>query len=199
DGPRRVTLRGASIWHLLLIEPGPTRTHLAPLVEILRPSARLTVVADDVRVAMFQVAGRGDIPAKDEVVRQVRLLDHTSFQKRQGADRALRAMGPGIGPHLASIDPSTMSLEQRERVKGILDGLAGPSIDTPERVAAWLATDPQVWVELLRDDALPRRQSAAAHLARLTGAPVSFTPDADERERSKQVDSLRRRLAGTNP
>lgn len=199
DGPQRRTLRGASIWHLLLIEPGPTRTHLAPLVEILRPSTRLATVADDVRGSLFQAALGSDLPAMEEVVRLVRLLDNPSFQKRHGADRTLRAMGPGVGAHLVAIDPATLSLEQRERVKGILDGLAGPSIDTPERVAAWLATDPLVWVELLRDDSLPRRQSAAAHLTRLTGAPVSFTPEADDRQRELQVASLRRQLEGSRP
>lgn len=199
DGRTRHVYQGTSLWHLLLTEPEPSRTHLAPLVEILRPSSRLTNVAADLRVALFQAAQAPAFPAQDDIARHVRQLDSPEFRVRQLADRTLRAMGPGIGPQLVAIDPRTLSLEQRERVKAILDGLAGPSADTPERIAAWLAADPLVWVELLRDDDAARRQLALSHMIRLTGGPVAFDPQASEADRQRQIGGLRQRFGLTSP
>jgi len=199
DGQTRLVIRGTSLWHLLLTDPQPTRTHLAPLVEILRPSTRLATVADDVRGSLFQAAQAPAFPARDDIARLIRQLDSSEFRVRQGADRALRSMGPGIGPHLTALDPRTLSLEQRERVKAILDGLAGPAADTPERIAAWLATDPLVWVELLRDHDVTRRQTALSHMIRLTGGPISFDPLAAVNDRERQIDGLRRRFGLSIP
>lgn len=194
EGQGKREWRGLSLWHLLLIHGEPTRTHLTPLVEVLRPGVRVNQLAEDVRRALFVAAEAPALPSRDDVTRLVRQLDSPEYRQRQAADRALRAMGPGIGPHLVAMEQRQLSLEQRERIKIILDGLAGPSADTPERVVAWLAADPLIWIELLRDDDCALRKTALSHMVRLTGEQVTFDPAGPMAQRDQQIGELRRRF-----
>lgn len=192
DGPERQVVRAPSLWHLLLVEPELSRVHLVPLVEILQPSLRLNATAGEIRDNLFAAADAPDLPLQDEVHRLVRQLASAEFRQRQAADRALRRLGPGIGPQLMAIDPRLLTVEQRERIRNILDGLAGPTTDTPERIAAWLVTDSRIWIELLADARPERREAALAHLTRLTGKVVPFDPRAGDEVRAKQLQALRR-------
>ena len=144
------------------------------------------------RNALFQVAQTTEIPSRGEVTRLVEQLNHDEFKRRQAADRELRNLGPGVGPLLVAIPPAKLSTEQRERIQAILDGLAGPANDTPERIAVWLATEPRVWIELLGDDDVERRETAVAQLSRLTGRSIDFDPRASEATRRDQLRELRR-------
>lgn len=187
-------LRGSSLWHLLLIEPERTQAHLVPLIELLKPSVRLAQVIEEIQTELTQVVQSSSVPTRQEVERLVEQLNHPRFRERQIADRQLRNLGPGIGPHLHALSPRQLTAEQRERVGAILEGLAGPAGDTPERVAAWLAAEPLVWVEMLRDRRRERRLLAIDQLCRLTGRSWPYDPNASGEDRDRQYQATRTEL-----
>lgn len=197
DGDERKTVRAASLWHLLLLESASTRTELAPLVERLRPAPRLGPLVMQLQAALLRSAEQPAGPARPQLAAWVEQLGDSEFQRRQAADRALRAQGPAVGAYLLALEPARLSVEQRERIRRILDALNGPTPDTPERIAAWLRSDPSIWVEMLQADEVERREAAAEQLERLTGRPVAFDPRADELVRSRQWSELRRQFRPT--
>ena len=76
-------------------------------------------------------------------------------------------------------------------LRGTLLGDPAVDFDTPERIGAWLAGDPEVWLSMLdRDDATTRR-TALVWFEALLGKPVLFDPAAQATIRQAQLQRLR--------
>ena len=181
-----------SLWHLSLAEREICEAELLPLLSLLRshwqPAEQIRAVED----ALFEVAERGTLPDRGRVAELVVQLASKEFRRRQAGDRQLRELGPGVVPYLEVAARGTLDEEQRVRVQAILQSFAAAASDTPERVAAWLATDPAIWLLLLSNVEPERRQLAAEHLSKLVSFPLDFDPLADTATRVTQVAALRK-------
>jgi len=184
-------LQGPSIWHLMLADPRVARSGILDVLEQLKPDWHPRQQAECIRNGLLLTAPWRLATSADEVDQLVRQLGHENFQTRQRADRELRSRGRHVLGLLEALEPDSLDMEQRLRVREICRTLAGDHGDTPNRVTAWLLNDRRLWFELLDDDQLECRQLAHAHLLRLCDRPMEFDPAADPAIRSLQLAALR--------
>lgn len=191
---RSVTYRAPSVWHLTVVHPQICRERLIPTLKIFCRYWNLSLVAEDVQKALLRGARTWEMPDRhrwDELVEQ---LTDSRFSRREAADRQLRATGRMVLWYLEQLDRAELDAEQHYRVRRIITALLGdPAVDfdTPERIGAWLAGDPEVWLSMLdRDDAATRR-IALVWLEALLGEPVLFDPAAGATIRQGQLQRLR--------
>ena len=190
------TYRFASLWHLLLAEPNLGRQHVIPFLELLRPDWRLDAMREQVQAALFDCAGSGQSPARQDIDALITQLGSRDFAHRQAADRELRNHGIAVLPYLQT-SGNVLNGEQRLRVSRIRERLTVATSDTPVRVATWLANDKAIWLGLLAHDDAQKRKLAAARFSGIHAGPVLFDPLADEPHRRQQIAALRSELAGT--
>lgn len=204
DEPLRVTIgpeekeevyEAASLWHLLVTEPGVCRKHLVPLLEVLDPQWDLDRTAQQVEAALVRAAAEGDLPDPRHWAALVEQLGDERFSRREAADRELRSLGRVVYTHLQQLDASRLDAEQHYRVRRIVMALAvRMDNDTPPEIATWLAGDPVIWLALLSRDDESTRRLAAERLESLLGGPIRFDPAADAETRQKQIEPLRARV-----
>lgn len=196
EGAKRV-YQAPSFWHLLLVEPDATRTHLVPLLQVLQPNTDLAKAVAELERELLTLADEEGLPDRqrwDELVAQ---LGEDRFSRRQNADRALRQAGPLAMIYLRSLDPSTLDAEQRFRIRRILASqTSGSDADNPRDIARWLAGDSQVWLSLLERPDLSTRRVAFRWLTWMLGEPPEFDPAADADTRRAQIERLRRAMGG---
>jgi len=196
DGDRRIAASG--FWRLVLAAPELCAKHFLPVAESLRPGWALEAQARQLEEALLAGARSGPRSQEGRWAALVRDLGHPRFQRRQQADRQLRAMGQFVVPFLERLESESLSTEQRVRVRHILEALAVPDGDTPVRVAAWLAGDAEVWIALLDRPEAEKRAVAMQRLATLCGRPLALDPLARADERHRQIARLRAEL-GLDP
>jgi hypothetical protein len=184
----------ASLWHLLLAEPA-AREHLLPVLDQVAPRWRIAGQLASVEAALASVAGIDTSAQRRQWQAWVDQLADPSFSRRREADQALRAAGQGVLAHLRQLDPATLDLEQRRRIRAIVAAIADSSPDSPERVANWLAGDKRVWIVLLGRGDESGRQAAARQLSLLCGRPVAVDPAASDDQREQQLVELKALLA----
>ncbi len=184
-----------SIWHLLLAEPELYRTELVPIFDLLRPDWRLIGTAEQIEASLFTAAQNAQPHANEQVSRLVAELAHSSFKRRQAADRDLRALGLTALPALNRLKASEIDAEQRMRIKRIEESFDLQTGDTPERVATWLLEDRTIWVALLAHRDTVKRQAAAQYLNGVCPAPIGFNPLATEEQRRQQIERLQEQFA----
>ena len=189
-----VEMSAASLWHLLLAEPG-CRESLAPLLSKLRPDWQLSEKLPAIERALVENSGMDVAGQRQAWQSAVEQLADSSFARRSEADRSLRAAGRSVQSFLREIDLTTLDLEQRRRVLSILESLSDANPDSPERVAGWLLDDKRVWQALVNRGHLDQRVAAARHLALLHGQTVSFQPAASPLEQEQQLVQLKALLA----
>ena len=68
-GSTRTSVRGATLWHLLLAKPDLCREHLVPLLENLRPGWGLSRMAEQVEDSLCKVAQTDRVPDRTRVAR----------------------------------------------------------------------------------------------------------------------------------
>lgn len=180
----------ASLWHLMLAEPQLCEQHVTPLLESLRPDWRIAEQGDSIRKALLATAGTDVLAQRAEWRQWVADLSHANFQKRQAADRALRAVGQPVIAWLSRLDPAELDAEQRQRVRRICTELADPSPDSPARVVSWLIDDKAVWLAMIAHGDLDQRIAAADHLSKLCRRTIPFDPHASQDQRQTQMRAL---------
>lgn len=199
DADARCVLQADSFWHLYLAEPELVRRHLVPLLEILHPSWQLASMGAAVEEALVERAQHSRPLDVGRWSRLVNDLASPKFADRTGAERELRSAGQAILPFLQNLDRARLDAEQASRVRALVESLSNGYEDSTDRIASWLAGDPQVWLSLLtRGEAIKRRVSAE-QLTALVGAPIEFDPTADEAVRKTQIENLRARLQKPAP
>ena len=179
-----------SLWHLMLAEPQLCEQHVAPLLESLRPDWRIAEQGEAIRQSLLTAAGSDVLAERAQWRKWVADLSHTNFQKRQAADRALRAVGQPVTAWLSRLDGDELDAEQRQRVRRICDELADPSADSPERVVSWLIDDKSVWLSLIATGDLDERIAASEHLSKICRRTIPFDPHADHDQRRTQMRAL---------
>lgn len=189
-----VEMSAASVWHLLLSEPG-CRQSLAPLLSQLRPDWQLSEKLTAIERTLVERSGMDVAGQRQAWQSAVEQLADGSFARRSEADRSLRAAGRSVQSFLRELDLSTLDLEQRRRVLSILESLSDANPDSPERVAGWLLDDKRVWLALTSRGQLDERVAAARHLALLYGQTVPFQPAASPLEQEQQLVQLKALLA----
>jgi len=184
-----------SLWHLILAEPQLCEQHVTPLLESLRPDWRIAEQGEAVRGSLLAAAGTDVLVQRAQWRKWVAELSHTNFQKRQAADRALRAVGQPMIAWLNRLDAEELDAEQRQRVRRICAELADPSADSPERVVSWLVDDKAVWLSLIANGDLDERIAASEHLSKLCRRTIPFDPRASQDQRQTQMRALMARYA----
>jgi hypothetical protein len=121
-------------------------------------------------------------------------LGSKKFSDRENAQRELHRAGQAVVPYLKGLDESRLDAEQVARIRAIIAALSVDYEDRVDRVAAWLADDPRVWLALMQRDDPARRQAAGEHLGLLLGSPVEFDAEAAPGTRRAQVERLQQRL-----
>jgi len=197
SGPKRQVYRASSLWHLLMGNREVCRQHLVPLAQMINADWDLAAVSEDVEQALVARAGSLSATDRSRWEALVRQLGSDQFSQRQAADRELRAFGRVVLGFLERLDPEQLDAEQELRVRRIVLSLSpGDREGSPEQIAAWLAGDPRIWVELLAREEEATRRTAVEQLRLLLDRPVAFDPGADAETRQAQRERLRAELAG---
>jgi LmbE family N-acetylglucosaminyl deacetylase len=165
------------------------------VLDQVAPRWRIAGQLASVEAALASVAGIDTSAQRRQWQAWVDQLADPSFSRRREADQALRAAGQGVLAHLRQLDPATLDLEQRRRIRAIVAAIADSSPDSPERVANWLAGDKRVWIVLLGRGDESGRQAAARQLSLLCGRPVAVDPAASDDQREQQLVELKALLA----
>jgi hypothetical protein len=173
NGDASQTWSAPSVWHLVLTERAVCERTLLSVLDLMRPGWDISRMADEVVKSLCVVAEVERPVARSELDKLVRELNAAQFQRREAADRKLRALGPAVLPYLDRLATAPrgsargLSSEQRSRILRIRETLTAGFRDTPERVAQWLVDDEQVWLALQQQEDPERRQIASIRLAAL--------------------------------
>lgn len=194
-GDHRQTVQNRSIWHLMLSDREVCERELIPLLECLRPDWRISTMAGQLESRLFQMAVSEPTISRSFVINLIKQLDSPQFRQRQAADNELRSLGPAVLPLLDSLDNTSLTREQWVRVQHVREMIAGTSIDSYERTAAWLSDDERVWFALLRHSDPQRRHLAAIRLTSMRSHSLDFDPYADESYRQEQLAQLESRFS----
>jgi hypothetical protein len=196
QGAQRHTFRASSIWHLLLAEPDVCRSHLLPLLALLRSDWQLEETATRIEQELFRFASRSPALNREQLQELVQQLNAHTFSERQAADRELRRLGVSILTYLREFDTAMLSEEQRMRIRGIEEYLSSAAADSASRVAIWLVNDKAIWLDLLAHREPAKREAAVSHLAGIHTGQIQFDPFAEQARRDEQIARLRLRLVG---
>lgn len=189
--------RGASLWHLLIAEREICRQNLVPLLKFLNSDWDLVKTAELVESILLSEATARDLPDRRLWDTLVERLGDENFSTREAADRQLREAGRAVITYLQQIDPSRLDVEQRYRIRRIiLAASAADDFQSADQVVAWLSGDPAIWLIFMARNEESTRRLAAARLEALLGKPISFHPAADTATRKREIDALRKQVAG---
>ena len=110
----------------------------------------------------------------------VAMLDEKSYSVRQHADRQLRAFGRPLVGVLDNVDYSTLSTEQRTRLRLITKVYQVTQRDSVESIVATLKWSPQCWQALAKKASDPlMAKNANIRLAELMEVELQ-SPDSKE-------------------
>jgi hypothetical protein len=194
-GPSQRVIHGASLWHLLIGNPEICRRHLVPLLQLIDSRWDPGKLAADLEEDLLELARSRDAPDRRHWDALVAQLRDERYTRREAADGQLRASGRIVIHYLRQLDPAGLDAEQKFRVRRIIAALDdNEGVDTPDRVASWLAGDPSIWLALLSRDSESTRRLAFQQLSSLLDKPPVFDPAADEKTRQSQVEKIRLRI-----
>lgn len=139
---RPFQMSGLSLWHLTQQNPAGFSTCVLPSLERLSASLNLhrgLAIAEAIRKHAKREAECLDAATVEQCVRN---LDATDQETRAAALERLRQAGLGVHIPLARLLQSDLSVQQRQNIERLLDGLEPQTADTPTRLAYWLSGDP---------------------------------------------------------
>jgi hypothetical protein len=183
-----------NIWRLAVEEEELCRQTLFPLLESLRPGWKLASMTAAIEDSLFRLAAGGHASDRQQWKTWVDELGSDKFNRRTAAQRRLFEVGPNITVFLGQLDPARLDTEQRERVRDLIAQFGHGSEDTIEQVTVWLASDPEVWLSLMRRADESRRRLAARQLSLCLDQPIDFDPAADAATRSEQISRIQTQL-----
>lgn len=163
------TYESNQIWLAMFAMPVKDRQCLTDALSRLSPRLDLELRFTEIlrklsRIALNQSGGDYD------VVRSfIKQLNSPTFVERQVADRQLRMLGRPLIGFLAGIDKSTLSTEQRARLRRISQSLISWESDTVEKVVTSLRMNPITWFVLAKRGDPLLRSAALAQIEKLHG------------------------------
>ncbi|MEN6457648.1 MAG: hypothetical protein ABFC63_01850 [Thermoguttaceae bacterium] len=191
DAQKQV-FRAGDLWELLIELPSECREQLLPLLDMLRPTNKLSDMVADVETKLWETAGRQAEAEENRWSTLVRQLGDDHFATREAADRQLREGGAAALAYLRHLDFGALDAEQRFRIRRILNAASAQvEDDLPQQVAASLAGTPSVWLALLERPQVETRKIAARQLTTLLGRPIDVDPTASPDSQKKQREKLR--------
>jgi hypothetical protein len=137
-----VKMSGLSLWHLMQQNPRGFAAYVVPSLERLNASWDLRqtyALARQVDRTAYTTDGAIDKAAIAECVTD---LESNERQTRTAALERLRQSGLAAHLPLEQLLQSELSVQQRQTLERLLDGLEPRSADTPTRLAYWLSGDP---------------------------------------------------------
>ena len=160
------------IWLAMFAMPAKDRQCLTDVLAILSPRLDLELRFTEIlgklsRIALHQRGG--DYVSVRSRIEQ---LNSPTFSERQIADRELRMTGRPLIGFIAGIDQSSLSTEQRVRLRRISQSLISRESDTVEQVVTSLQMNPITWLVLANRGDLLLRRGALAQIEKLKGLPV---------------------------
>jgi len=165
------TYQSSQIWLAMFAMPVKDRQCLTDFLARLSPRLDLELRYNEVLGKLSRVAlypGGGDYGAVRSLIKQ---LNSPTFAERQVADRQLRMYGRPLIGFLAGIDQSTLSTEQRARLRRISQSLISWDSDTVEQVVTSLRLNPITWLALANRGDLLLQRGALAQIEKLKGLP----------------------------
>ncbi|MEZ6088339.1 MAG: hypothetical protein R3C05_10000 [Pirellulaceae bacterium] len=159
-GSSKRTFESTSFWHLMAQEPDWFDQHVRPLLSLMLHRCELQRSADAIQQRLKAQSQGAPSITQQFVDRQVERLASSSRSERIDAQRQLVSAGVGILPLLEQIDQRQLDIEQKSLIQKLERKLSSARVDTPDRVAAWLATDREYWILASRDWSSGNRQQA---------------------------------------
>ena len=184
------TIYGSSkIWLAMLKMPEAHRIRFIRVLQRLSPHLHLELRFKDVLGRLSRIA-LSPVATDCERIRSLIVqLNSESFSERQLADRQLREFGRPLVGFLAGLDYSTLSAEQRTRLKRISANLISIDPDTTEQVVSCLRMDPTAWLVLSKCNDPILARGAIAQIEQLTGRKLGLDQrDQNARDRLTAVD-----------
>ncbi|QDS90700.1 hypothetical protein EC9_49160 [Rosistilla ulvae] len=177
-GEQSQQIQTASFWHLIVEEPQLFETHVVPLLSLMLDRYQLDEFADAIDKRLRAQATRSPAITKATVEQAVGQLAAPDRRQRLAAQRQLASAGVGILPLLAQIDNKRLDTEQLQLIGKLKQHLAVDRHDTPDRVAAWLATDRGYWVRISQHWTPQQRGDAHRYLVATCGRGLDVDPSA---------------------
>lgn len=185
-GPIRVTHRvgsnsrefsSASFWHMLVESPLLFEQEILPLLSLMIQREPWQRGADEIQQRLQQRASSEPLVTRQQIHHWVKQLSSSQRSQRQAARKQLLSVGVGVLPILATIDPTTLDAEQKMRIGQIEKHMRCARQDTPDRVAAWLATDYKYWSVACRDWPTHQRSAASQYMMLVCKRPLGSPAD----------------------
>ncbi|WP_417745400.1 hypothetical protein [Rosistilla oblonga] len=177
-GEQSRQIQTASFWHLIAEEPELFETAVAPLLSLMFDRYRMDEFADAIDQRLRAQAARSPEITKASVEQAVGQLADPDRRQRLAAQRQLASAGVGILPLLNQIDNKRLDAEQRQLIGKLKQRLTIDRHDTPDRVAAWLATDRGYWLRVSQDWTPQQRGDAHRYLVATCGRGLDVDPSA---------------------
>ncbi len=186
QGPIQVTHRigsnhreftSVSFWHLLAESPVLFEHEVLPLLSLMIRRDHWQRAAEEIQHHLQQRAASAPHVTRQQIHLWVKQLGSSKRSTRQAARKRLVSVGVGALPILASIDPLTLDAEQKMRIGQIEKHLRSGRHDTPDRVAAWLATDYHYWSVASRQWPAHKRRDASHYMVLVCGNPLDRSTD----------------------
>ncbi|QDV71142.1 hypothetical protein Poly24_48760 [Rosistilla carotiformis] len=149
-GTHREQIQTASFWHLMAEQPQLFEAEISPLLSLMIMHRPLARDAQRIDQHLRRQAERSPTITKAWVQERIDALASPTRRERLAAQRHLTSAGVGILPLLDQIDRQRLDAEQIQLIGKLKQQLVVDRSDTPDRVAAWLATDQAYWANVSR-------------------------------------------------
>ena len=169
---------GQRLWLVLMRMPVGDREQLIGLMNRLCPRTHVSLLFEESLAGLSRLSLTPVQVDLNKVRELVARLDEKSYSVRQDADRQLRAFGRPLVGVLDNVDYSTLSTEQRTRLRLITKVYQVTQRDSVESIVATLKWSPQCWQALAKKASDPlMAKNANVRLAELMGVELQ-SPDS---------------------
>ncbi len=169
---------GQRLWLVLMRMPMEDRQQLIRLMNRLCPRTHVSLLFEESLAGLSRLSLTPVQVDLNKVRELVAMLDEKSYSVRQHADRQLRAFGRPLVGVLDNVDYSTLSTEQRTRLRLITKVYQVTQRDSVESIVATLKWSPQCWQALAKKASDPlMAKNANIRLAELMEVELQ-SPDS---------------------
>ncbi|MEC9096470.1 MAG: hypothetical protein VX776_07555 [Planctomycetota bacterium] len=151
DG-KTVEYASSRLWLGLLFMQELERVHVMAMLDRLCPETHVLLLFNEAFLGLKRLSLSPVQLEMSKVRTLVALLDDESFAVRQQADRQLRGFGRPLVGVLENVDYSELSVEQRTRLKLIVNKYKVVERDSVASIIATMKWNPRLWQTLARDE-----------------------------------------------
>ena len=133
------------LWLGLMLMPESERKYAVELMDRLCPGTHVSLLYNEALSALKRLSFSPLQLEASQIRALVALLDDESFAVRQQADRQLRSIGRPLLGVLENVDYSGLSVEQRTRLRLIVEKYKVVERDSVASIIASMRWNPQLW------------------------------------------------------